>query len=252
MTDIPYLGYVEVKIQILEISSFEQDVLMIVSHTTTCYHQWIPFQVGSRIIDKVVKNIMNEELRSLSQSWKLAYAGTALYKSSKVGELDKKIDISQVKGNVLKTKKVTIPAFQIIVVKGLMKVTRHCKHVHMLVELSPKCQNIFILGNTTELKGGSQVDLVLQNLSGRKVTFKPNTEVGMISAANKIPPMLTTKVIKGDVQDDKDDEKVQSKSAQVDMSESIPKQIEVDPEEIFQKLIYWGQQTGAQLYFSME
>ena len=38
---------------------------MLVSHTTTCYHKWVPFQVGSRIIDQVVKNIMDEELRSL-------------------------------------------------------------------------------------------------------------------------------------------------------------------------------------------
>ena len=51
---------------IQEISSFEQDVLMLVSHTTTHYHKQVPFQVGSRIIDQVVKNIMDEELRSLS------------------------------------------------------------------------------------------------------------------------------------------------------------------------------------------
>ena len=73
----------------------------------------------------------------------------------------------------------------------------------MLVEPSPKCQNIFILGNTTELKpGGSQVDVVLQNLAGREITLEPHTEGGIISAANKIPPMLTPRVIKGDIQDD--------------------------------------------------
>ena len=54
--------------QIPGISSFEQGVLMLVSHTTTHYHQWVPFQVGSQIIDQVVKNIMDVELRSLSQS----------------------------------------------------------------------------------------------------------------------------------------------------------------------------------------
>ena len=70
--DIPYLGYVEVKIQITGINSFEQDALMLVSHTTAYYIKWVPFQVGSRIIDWVVKNIMDEELRLLSQSWKLA------------------------------------------------------------------------------------------------------------------------------------------------------------------------------------
>ena len=105
------------------------------------------------------------------------------------------------------------------------------------MEPSSKCQNIFIPGNTTELKpGSSEVDVVLQNLSGRDVTLKPNTEVGMISAANNIPPKLAPKVVEGDVQEDEDDEKVQSKSAQMDLDEAKPKQIEVDPEEILQKV----------------
>ena len=57
--------------------------------------------------------------------------------------------------------------------------------------------------NTTVLKPrGSWVDVVLQNLSGREVILEPHTEVGMISAANKVPPMLAPKVIKEDVQDD--------------------------------------------------
>ena len=96
---------------------------MLVSHTTTHYHKWVPFQVGSKIINQVVKNITDEELRSLSQSWKLAYMGTVLSKSSQVG--NKEFDLSQVKGNVVITNKVTIPTFQTIVVKGLMKFTGH-------------------------------------------------------------------------------------------------------------------------------
>ena len=49
--DIPYLGYIEVKMQIPVISSFEQDVLMLMSHTNMCYHKWVPIQVGIRIIE---------------------------------------------------------------------------------------------------------------------------------------------------------------------------------------------------------
>ena len=68
--DIPYLGYVKVKMQIPRISSFEWNVLMLMSHTTTCYLKQVPIQVGSRIINQVVKDIIDEELRSLSRSWK--------------------------------------------------------------------------------------------------------------------------------------------------------------------------------------
>ena len=109
--------------QIPGINSFDQDVLMLVSQTTTHYHKRVPFQVGSRIIDQIVKSLMEEELKSLSQSWKLPCISTILSKSSWVS--DKEFDLDQVKGKVIVTKKVIIPAFQMIIVKGLMRVTGH-------------------------------------------------------------------------------------------------------------------------------
>ena len=75
---VHYLGYVEVRMQILGISSFDQDVLMLVSHTTAHYHRWVPIQVGSRIIDPATNCITKEELKSLPQSWKLAYISTII------------------------------------------------------------------------------------------------------------------------------------------------------------------------------
>ena len=67
-------------------------------------------------------------------------------------------------------------------------ITGHCKHVHVLMELSPKCVHVFILGNTSELRPGtSNVMVVLQNQSGRDMTLKPQTEVGTVIAAKIVP-----------------------------------------------------------------
>ena len=58
----------------------------------------------------------------------------------------------------------------------------------MLVEPSPKCTSIFILGNTSELRpGGSDVTVVLRNLSGRDITLEPCNEIGTVTAANIDP-----------------------------------------------------------------
>ena len=65
--DVLYLGYVEVRMQILGISSFKQDILMLISHTTT-HHKRVLIQLGSHIIDQVTKCITKEELQTLSQS----------------------------------------------------------------------------------------------------------------------------------------------------------------------------------------
>ena len=58
--DIPYLGYVEVRMHIHGIHSFDRNVLMLISHTTTHYHQRVPIQVGSCIIDQVTSCISED------------------------------------------------------------------------------------------------------------------------------------------------------------------------------------------------
>ena len=42
--DVTYLGYVEVRMHIPGINSFDRNVLMLISHTTTHYHQRVPIQ----------------------------------------------------------------------------------------------------------------------------------------------------------------------------------------------------------------
>ena len=128
-------------------------------------------------------------------------------KSSQVS--DQEFDLDQVKGKVVITKKVIIPTFQTVIAKGLTKVTGHQKCVHVLVEPSPKCKNIFVPGNTSELiPGESGIAVVLGNLSGRDVILEPHTEVGMVTVANIVPSVQTP-----DIQDGQENETVQCKSA---------------------------------------
>ena len=167
--DVPYLGNVEVRMCILGISSFEWDILMLISHTTT--HKRVPKQVGRHIIDQVTKCITEEELQTLSQSWKLAYVSTIILKSSQVS--DQEFGLEQVKGKVITIKEVKIPTFQTVITEGLTKVMGHQKHVHVLVEPSPKCTSVFIPGNTSELIPGELgVTVDLRNLSRREVTLE--------------------------------------------------------------------------------
>ena len=98
--------------------------------------------------------------------------------------------LDQVKGKVVTSEKVKMPALQTVVMKGLTTVTGQQKCVHVLVEPSPKCTSIFVLGNASELKpGGSGVTVVLRNLSGRDITLESCTEIGTVTAANIVPSM---------------------------------------------------------------
>ena len=77
------------------INSFDTDVLMFISPTTTRYHQRVPIQVGSHVIDQVT-SCTSEELQSLSQSWKTAYVSTIILKAISIIVPDFNLD--QVKG----------------------------------------------------------------------------------------------------------------------------------------------------------
>ena len=96
--------------------------------------------------------ISEEELQSLSQSWKVVYVSTIILKATSVGDLE--FDLDNVRGRVVTSEEVTIPTSQTIVVKGLTTITGHHKHVRVLIESSPKCVNVFVLGNTSELRRG--------------------------------------------------------------------------------------------------
>ena len=147
---------------------------------------------------------------------------------------DPKFDLDQVMGKVVTSEKVKVPVLQTVVVKGLTMVTGHQKCVHMLVEPSPKCTSVFILGNTSELRPGrSDVTEVLRNLSGRDITLEPGTEIGTVTAANTVP---STQVSNGSNLVEK--EKVPCMSAQVESAYLHGKfqQGRGDPESILQKL----------------
>ena len=239
--DIPYLGYVGVRIHILGIHSFDRNVLMLISHTTTCYHQRVPIQVGICIIDQVTSCISENELQSLLKSWKLAYVSTIISKSALVS--DPEFDLDQVMGNVVTSEKMKISALQTVVGKGLTTVTGHQKCVHMLVEPSPKCTNIFVPGNTSELRlGGSGVGGVLRNLSGRDLMLEPCTEIGMVTAANIVPSMQV-----GNEPDIDEKEKVPCMLAQVE-SADLPRKFQQgggDLEVSYKSLTCLGLMSGS-------
>ena len=58
--DIPYMGYVEVNLKILEIKAFNEDVLMLVIEDGT-YAQCVPIQIGTLHIDRALDLISNKE-----------------------------------------------------------------------------------------------------------------------------------------------------------------------------------------------
>ena len=73
---IPYLGYVEVNIQIPGIKNYNKDVLLLVIPTTT-YSEKVPVMAGSKIIDRAMGVITKGELIKVTMTWRQAHFGAA-------------------------------------------------------------------------------------------------------------------------------------------------------------------------------
>ena len=153
-------------------------------------------------------------------------------KATSVGNLE--FDLDHVRSRVVTSEEVKIPASQTAVLKGPTKVTEHHKHIHVLMESSPKCVSVFIPGNTSELKPGkSEIELVIQNRSEKDVELKPHTEIGTVITANKV---LTTQVSNDFDVDEQ--ERVSCMSAQVESTNILGETPygSRDPKDILQKL----------------
>ena len=106
----------------------------------------------------------------------MAYASTIISKATSVS--DPEFNLDPVRGRVVISEEVTIPASQTTDVQGLTTITGHHKCIHVLLESSHKCMNVFVLGNTSELRpGNSDIEAVIQNRSDRDVKLKPGTEI---------------------------------------------------------------------------
>ena len=74
---IPYLGFVEVNLQILGIRNYNEDVLLLVIPTTT-YSKTVLVMVGTKIIDKALSLMTVEELAKATMTWRQAHFGAVM------------------------------------------------------------------------------------------------------------------------------------------------------------------------------
>ena len=94
-TAIPYLGFVEVNLQITGIQHYNEDALLLVIPTTT-YSQMVVVVVGSKIIDRALSVITKGELKKVITMWRQAHFGAVVsgslqlshINSSKMGKVE--------------------------------------------------------------------------------------------------------------------------------------------------------------------
>ena len=133
---IPYIGYVEVNLQIPEIQAYNEDVLMMVMDDSR-YGDIVPFAIGTIHIHEALKVITDEEWENLSLAWQ----GAALpaYASKKARM--ENFSLENVKGDVKVQKATTLPPFSTTFIKGRSNVKGHYKRINVATEHSDNIKN---------------------------------------------------------------------------------------------------------------
>ena len=195
--NIPYMGYAEVNLKILEIRAFNEDVLMLVIEDSP-YTQRVRIQLGALHIIRALELVSKSDMLIFSSKWRRGRLVTLLAtKSAKAGmENSKAFTLDHVKGGIKLTKAVEIPTFETLHVQGLSKVRGHQHCVNTITEAPNEeyLNSIATVMSYTCLKPGSGcVAIGLHNLTGKNIILKPNTVIVKISAANVVPHMLASK-----------------------------------------------------------
>ena len=73
----PYLGYVEVNLQIQGIKGYNEDILLLLTQTMT-YSEKVLVVVGSKIIDRAMGMTTKGEIARATMTWKQAHLGTVI------------------------------------------------------------------------------------------------------------------------------------------------------------------------------
>ena len=185
---VPYNGYVELRMWVPNVRAFDLDVLMLVIPESE-YSQRVPITIGTIHIDEIIDLITDQELKSASHQWQHGIISRKVV--IKQMQLKENKDVlAQVKGDVKLTRKVVIPPLETINVSGLTNINKHSKCVNIITE-PREDDDEFTVPCYSYMRPGSKWTVVaFCNLSEKPQVLNKGTVVAKIQAANLIPPKL--------------------------------------------------------------
>ena len=199
---VPYNGYVELRMRVPNVRAFDLDVLMLVIPESE-YSRRVPVTIGTIHIDEIIDLITDEELKTANHQWQRGIISRKVVVKQLHLKENKDI-LDQIKGDVKLTQKITIPPLETITVSGMTNINKHTKHVNIITE-PRKDEDLFTVPCYSYMRPGSKrASVTLHNLSEKTQTLQKGTVVACIQAANLIPPKLAPRVTNVNNNNDKE------------------------------------------------
>ena len=120
--DVPYEGYVELNLDIPEVTKFKKDILMLVVQDSACGER-VPVAIGTLHIDMVLEVATKEELENIGRKWQRGGLGRIIAMKQNVLPAEEiPFDLDKVGGSVKITKDVVIKPFHMVRLSAQSKV----------------------------------------------------------------------------------------------------------------------------------
>ena len=185
---VPYNGYVKLRMRVPNVRAFDLDVLMLVIPESE-YSRRVPITIGTIHIDEIIDLITDEELKVANRQWQRGIISRKVV-IKQLHLKENKDVLDQVKGDVKLTRKIVIPPLETISVSGMTNINKHSKRVNIITE-PREDEDLFTVPCYSYMRPGSKrATVTLRNLSEKPQTLKKGTVIACVQAANLIPPKL--------------------------------------------------------------
>ena len=157
--EVPYLGYVEVQLEIPEVRAFNHNVLLLIV-PDSAHMQYTPITLGTLHIDMAIKLATRKELESLNKQWQRSLIAMRLsMKGAQVMDVEEAQIVAQLDSSVKLIRDIIVGPFETVEMKGILQKTpNHYKRMNIVVDdLQGKgsSKDIVVVSQLQILKAGA-------------------------------------------------------------------------------------------------
>ena len=195
--DVPYLGYVEARLQVKGISGMDEDSLFLVVPDSN-YTKRVPISIGTVHIERCLQLLKEEEIPNLAHPWERAIFPKHILKKEKIIEPDFNLEL--VEGKVKLSKSLVLKPFETVLVSGISESRQHRKRVNVMIErVEGSLGDDVVPANSYSIlyPGSVRAKVALRNMTPKEVVLKAKICVARMAAANVVLHMLVPKIVKG-------------------------------------------------------
>ena len=183
------IGYVIMSVQIKGISSYNEDQVTLMAHSSAEFAHHVPVILGTPTTDRAIKTLKESEIDTLATQWAcvrkstLLQAATTRVAAVRADVTMKPIDVTGYEEPVCLLAAEVVKPFETLVVKVRTKITfttGHLCYSTLAMDLKDGTlpPGLIVTGAYTVLKRGSKtVPVILRNTTGSPIILKKGQKV---------------------------------------------------------------------------